>query len=149
MEKIDKIKIEDKNYININTNEKYQLWLRKRTIFHWVANVLILIYGISANISNLTFIFYIHDRFSISLQRVGFYYSISFTGNSLIQMVGSLILGRYVDRTGNIKLTIMFIILLSFICHLFYSFHPNIWVIVAANCLSGISEALQSAVLGN
>ena len=136
------------NNNGIANDEQYKSWLDKRKILYWTANILILLYGIEANISNLTFIFYIQDRFNISQQDTGYYFSLAFVGNSLIQMLGSLLLGRYVDKTGNIKHTMMFIISISFTCHLVYSLHPNVWIVVVANSFVGISEALQSAVLG-
>ena len=132
-------------------DEDYQSWLNKRKWLRRISMALILLYGFETNVSHLTFIFFVKDRFH-DIQSgigIGLYYSIAFSCNAIVQMISSLLLGRYVDMTGNIKHVMVFISSLSFTCQLLYSFYPNVWAVVLAKTLLGISEALQSAALGN
>ena len=129
--------------------EQYQSWLNKRKWLVQVSMAMILLYGLETNISHLTFIFFVKDRSNLSSeQEVGLYFSLAFFGNGIVQMISALLLGRYVDTTGNIKRVMILIASLSFTCQLLYSLYLNVWIVVLAKSLLGISEALQSAALG-
>ena len=131
-------------------DKQYQSWLNRRKWLFRISMALMLLFGLDTNISHLTFIFFVKDRSNLSSeQEVGFYFSVAFSCNSIVKMMSALILGRYVDMTGNIKRVMIFIASLSFACQLLYASYLNVWIVVLAKSLLGISEALQSSVLGD
>ena len=92
--------------------------------------------------------FLLMERYEISKKDVGFYYSIAQTVFALVQMFGGLLLGRYTDRTRNIKKVIMLALGMSSICNLAYTLPLPMWIVICARALMGITECLQTAVVG-
>ncbi|XP_066922885.1 uncharacterized protein [Clytia hemisphaerica] len=129
-------------------NEEYQAWKKERKIFRWVATIAILFYGLESQLTTLSIVYYMMDRYHITKDQVSVYYSIAQSLFAGVQMFSSLVLGRYVDHTRNIRKILIIVMAISSLCNLVYTLPLPIWIVVGTRSLMGVTECLQSAVLG-
>ena len=126
----------------------YTKWLQQREIFKWLAYFMIFVYGLEVQATKYFLLYYLKDRFHIPTSVAVFYYSITEALYSVAQIIGAVVLGRYVDRTRNLRRVVVGLMLVSFVGNFIYVLQGEIWLVVMGRILMGFTEALQTAVIG-
>ena len=131
----------------MENSKEYKIWKQKRSTYRWISSVTIVLYG-AEDITTITMIFLLMDRYKLSRQDSAFYYSVTEMVFCMVQAFGSLLLGRYADKTQNIRLVLMLNLFMCCLCNLTYTLPLPLWIVLSARGLMGITESLNSAVLG-
>uniref|UniRef100_A0A7M5XBD5 Major facilitator superfamily (MFS) profile domain-containing protein n=2 Tax=Clytia hemisphaerica TaxID=252671 RepID=A0A7M5XBD5_9CNID len=76
------------------------------------------------------------------------YYSLAEMFNAFGQMTSGLMIGRFMDRTRNLKLTCLLILCATIVGNLLYSLPFHISFILIGRFLCGFNEAFQVALCG-
>ena len=109
---------------------------------------MIFVYGLEAQATKYFLLYYLKDRFDIEVSVAVVYYSVTEALYSVAQIIGVVVLGRYVDRTRNLRRVVVGVMLVSFVGNFLYVLHGEIWLVVMGRILMGFTEALQTAVIG-
>lgn len=126
----------------------YHAWLIRRRNTTWISYFLIFLYGIEAQSVMVTMIYYISDNFKMTTIESSFYFGIIEAIMSIGQVLGGLIIGRYTDRTRNLRLVILVNIILIMSGNLMYSLPFHLALLAAGRLLCGVNESLQTAFSG-
>uniref|UniRef100_A0A7M5XMQ5 Uncharacterized protein n=1 Tax=Clytia hemisphaerica TaxID=252671 RepID=A0A7M5XMQ5_9CNID len=126
---------------------EFKIWKQKRSAFRWISSITMILYG-AEDITTITMIFLLMDRHGLSRPDAAFYYSVTEMFFCLVQANGSLLLGRYADKTQKIRLVLMANLFMCCLCNLVYTLLLPLWIVLSARGLMGTTESLNSAVLG-
>ena len=127
---------------------EYTKWIQRREIFKWLSYVMIFLYGLEVQSTKYFLLYYLKDRFHIPTSMAVFCYSITEAFYSVAQIIGGAFLGRYMDRTRNLRRVVVVLMLVSFGGNVLYVSQGAIWLMVMGRFLMGFAEALQTAVIG-
>ncbi|XP_066920148.1 uncharacterized protein [Clytia hemisphaerica] len=127
---------------------EYKEWTHQRETFKWLSYVMIFLYGFEMQTTKYFLLYYLKDRFHIQTSIAIFYYSVTEALYSIAQIIGGAFLGRYMDRTRNLRRVVVGVMLASFAGNSLYVLHGQIWLVVIGRILMGFTECLQTAVIG-
>uniref|UniRef100_A0A7M5UN57 Major facilitator superfamily (MFS) profile domain-containing protein n=1 Tax=Clytia hemisphaerica TaxID=252671 RepID=A0A7M5UN57_9CNID len=125
----------------------YTKWLQQRETFKWLAYLMIFLYGLENQTTKYFLLYYFKDRFHIQTAQAVIYYSVTEAIYSVAQIIGGAVIGRYTDRTRNLRRVVVGVMLLSFGGN-FYVLHGQLWLVILGRFLMGFPESLQTAVIG-
>ncbi|XP_066921226.1 uncharacterized protein [Clytia hemisphaerica] len=126
----------------------YTKWLHQRETFKWLAYLMIFIYGLENQTTKYFLLYYFKDRFHIQTAQAVIYYSVTEALYSVAQIIGGAVIGRYTDRTRNLRRVVVGVMLLSFGGNFLYVLHGHLWLVILGRFLMGFTESLQTAVIG-
>ncbi|XP_066929997.1 uncharacterized protein [Clytia hemisphaerica] len=129
-------------------SQKYKEWQTNREIFRWITTAAIFLYGLESQGFLVTVLFYLMERYDLSKDDVSFYLSLTQFLSCSVEMVSGLGLGRYADQTRNLRKVVLLNLAATFVLNLIYTLPVPLWVIIIARTLTGVSESLQTAVVG-
>ncbi|XP_066912503.1 uncharacterized protein [Clytia hemisphaerica] len=128
-------------------SKEYKIWKQKRSAFRCISSIKVILSG-AEDITTITMIFLLMDRHGLSRPDAAFYYSVTEMFFCLAHANGSLLLGRYADKTQKIRLLSMVNLFISCLCNLIYTLPLPLWIVLSARGLMGITRALNPTVLG-
>ena len=123
-------------------------WERKRRNLTRISYILILIYGVEDQCIRVSLLYYLTNTFGMSLSNAAFYFYICQVFVVLGQLASGMLIGRYVDRTGNLRRVILVNILLVILGNVCYTTHYHVALICLARLIIGLNESLHSAICG-
>ena len=129
-------------------SQKYEKWEKDREIFRWIVTAAILLYGLEDQVVVVSLLYYLMDKYNLPRHNVSFYFSMTQLFFSCVQMIAGVGLGRYADRTRNLRKVVLLNLTLTTVLNLTYTLPFPLWVIIIARSLMGVTESLQTAVLG-
>ena len=132
----------------VTPDNEYQRWKKERLTFRYVSNIYVMIYNIECLVTNISMVYYLQERYQPSGTEIALYYSVVQTYYAMVQMVGGLILGRYADRSQNIRLILLANLAVSTLCNFTYTLPVPLWIVLMARAFMGVPESIKSAVLG-
>ena len=84
--------------------EEYKAWKKKRNKTTNISYFIIFLGGLEINAVSVTLLYYLVESFEISFAQARMYYSIAEFFNGVGQIISGVYIGRYVDRTRNLRL---------------------------------------------
>eukprot|EP00111_Clytia_hemisphaerica_P022755 TCONS_00066978-protein len=132
----------------LEKSEEYKKWtklLKKTTYFSYL---LIFLGGLEINAVQISMLYYLEESFKMTPDEVRLNFSVAEAFNALGQLFSGLLIGRYMDRTRNLKLSCLSILCATIVGNLLYSLPVHISFIVIGRFLCGFNEAFQVALCG-
>ncbi|XP_066932542.1 uncharacterized protein [Clytia hemisphaerica] len=134
-----------------NTLEKskeYKKWTKLLKKTTYISYFLIFLGGLEINAVQISMLYYLEESFKMTPDEVRLYYSLAEAFNALGQCFSGLLIGRYMDRTRNLKLSCLLILCATIVGNLLYSLPVHVSFIVIGRFLCGFNEAFQVAFCG-
>ena len=129
-------------------SEEYEKWKKERSLFRCISNIYVLIYNIECVSTSLALVYYLKEEYQLSQTMSAFCYSVVQMLYAFVQMTGGLFLGKYSDRSRNIRLILLANLAVSTLCNFTYTLPVPLWIILMARAFMGVPESIKSAVLG-
>ena len=132
----------------IENTQEYKRWQQKRNRNTYISYFLIFLGGIEGNAVSVTLLYYLNESFGMTADKLRMYYSIAEMCNGLGQISSGLLVGRYMDRTRELRFVVLFILWVTVIGNLLYALPFNMAFIIIGRFFCGFNEAFQVALCG-
>ena len=130
-----------------NTTE-YQQWKKSRDRNAYISCFLLFMAGLETSAVSVVMLYYIQDRFKFDLDQARLYFSFAEMFNAVGQILGGIYIGRYTDKTRNLRLVVLVNLWATVIGNLMYGLPYHILLIIAGRFICGLNESLQVAFSG-
>ena len=134
--------------VAMKKSEEYEKWKIRRNRTTYTTYFIIFLAGLEINAITIAMLYYLEEAFNITSDQIRLYYSVAEMFNSLGQLSSGLLIGRYIDKTRNLRLPCLLILWATIVGNLLYSLPFNISFILIGRFLCGFNEALQVALCG-
>ena len=105
----------------MKNSQRYKKWQRDREFFRWIATSAIFLYGLESQGFVVTVLYYLMEKYDLPKDEVSFYFSLAQLLSCCVEMIGGLGLGRYADRTRNLRKVILLNLTATFVLNLAYT----------------------------
>ena len=139
--------IQRKTFAMKNSRE-YKEWVKRRNRNAYFSYFLLFLDGLETSAVTVIMLFYLEDRFHLNPDQTRMFFSIAEMFNAVGQMTGGLLIGRYTDRTRNLRLVVLINLWATIFGNLIYAMPFSVVCIVIGPFLCGINESLQVAFGG-
>ena len=125
-----------------------QQWKRHRRNMTWISYVLILMYGFELLSVIITMVYYLSLSFDMDNNKASMYTCIIETFCAVGQLSGSMVIGRYLDRTRNLRFVVLINLVFIIVGNMLYSMPFHVAFLMVGRFLCGLNESLQTALCG-
>ncbi|XP_066927856.1 uncharacterized protein [Clytia hemisphaerica] len=132
----------------LEKSEEYKKWTKLLKKTTYISYLLSFLNGLEANAVLIVLLYYLEESFKMTPDEVRLYYSLTEAFNALGQIFSGLLMGRYMDRTRNLKLSCLLILCATIVGNLLYSLPIHVLFIIIGRFLCGFNEAFQVAFCG-
>ena len=134
--------------MNIETSRELVQWKRNRSRTRWIASIMIFLFGVQSQSVEVTMLYYYKESFGLTFLQATFYYSVTNTLFAASELISGISLGRYIDKSRNLRLVFLANVAAVFIGNLIYCVPLQIWWVIFGQVLFGLNECLQTSVCG-
>ena len=137
---------QQQRYLTNEENETLQDWYKKRknnTIITYI-NTCIYVFEYSAIV--ISALFYYKDTLKVSNPQL--YYSLTLGSIYILVPVSSVVVGKYTDKTRDVRKVALFLSYFNIVGNLFYVFPVFNWLPIIGRMLCGIPDGVKSAFMG-
>ncbi|XP_066932544.1 uncharacterized protein [Clytia hemisphaerica] len=132
----------------LEKSEEYKKWTKLLKKTTYISYLLIFLGGLEINAVQISMLYYLEESFKMTPDEVRLNFSVAEAFNALGQLFSGLLIGRYMDRTRNLKLSCLSILCATIVGNLLYSLPVHISFIVIGRFLCGFNEAFQVTLCG-
>ena len=134
--------------MEINKTKAYQRWKKRRNRNAHLSYILLFMTGLETSVVSIVMLYYLQDRLKFSANQARMYFSVAEMFNAFGEISGGIIVGRFIDRTQNLRVVILVNLWGVIIGNLLYSLPFNIVMVIVGRFLCGLSESLQVSFSG-
>lgn len=135
-------------FSRLKNSPEYKQWLKERAYNRYIAYFVMFMAGLEISSVIVSMLYYLETSFNYNMAEARFYFSITETFCGLGQICGGIMIGRYVDRTRNLKRVILLNLLLIMLGNLMYSLPISVYFVIIGRFFCGTNESLQTALGG-
>ena len=124
----------------------FNIWKKKRK---WTVLIFIafgFLVGVEYSAVVLSMWYFLKD--TIETDHAPIYYSVGMASTALTASVSSIVIGKWIDRSRNIKFSMILISLIVAVGNVIYTLNFSVWFLIIGRLISGIADALTGAISG-
>ena len=140
--------LENPETLTMEGSPEYRKWTIRRDRTTYITYFIIFLGGLEINSVTIALLYYLEESFNMTPDQIRLYYSLAEMFNALGQIVSGLLIGRYMDRTRNLRLSCLLILWATIVGNVLYSLPFHILFILIGRFLCGFNEAFQVALCG-
>ena len=96
--------------VTMEESPEYKKWKNRRNRTIYMAYFIIFLGGLEVNAVIIALLYYLNESFNMTPDQIRLYYSLAEMFNALGQITSGLLIGRYMDRTRNLRLSCLLIL---------------------------------------
>ena len=128
--------------------EGYKSWEKRRNKATYISYFIISLGGLEINAVMVTLLYYLVENFDISLSQARMYFSMAEFFSAVGQTISSIYIGRYVDKTRNLRLVVLVTLWATIVGNMLYALPFHLSSIFIGRFLCGLNEVFQVALCG-
>ena len=137
---------EEKITIQNEESKILQDWLKKRSRNVIVTYFYMFMFVFEYSSIVISALFYFKD--TLKVENPNLYYSLTLGAASFFTPISSILMGKYTDRTRDVRRVALLITLFNFVGNIFYVFPVVNWLPIVGRLLCGIPDGVKSAFTG-
>ena len=123
-----------------------QAWYKKRTLNLIVTFINGCLYNFEYAVITISALYYFKDTIKVS--NPALYYSLATGAMFVLDPISSIMVGKYTDRTRNVRKVALILAFFNIAGNLLYSFPFFDWIPIVGRLLCGIPDGIKAAYLG-
>ena len=134
------------NGISESEHKILQDWYKKRKISLLVTYMNTCLYKFEYTSIVISALFYY--KYTIKVENPKLYYSLTLGAAFLLTPISSVIVGKYTDRTRDVRKVALILSFFNIVGNLFYVFPLFNWLPIFGRLLCGVPDGVKSALVG-
>lgn len=94
----------------------------------------------------ISLMYYLKD--TLRIENPAFWYGVVLSAIVVSEAISSIVVGRYMDKTRNGRLTVLLTLIVAVIGNIMYTLDYSVWFLIVGRFLSGLLQSQQVVVAG-